>query len=155
MKIPGLARNRCFDFWVARTDGEELLVLLRDGELAGATQRSKHAVIAKLDGTMHEGALVRCLNPDHMANHGIALANWGSMIRDLSAFERFVPHSLCKELRKALAQPKSIREVQQEFASHDSTTVSIGIYLLLHRGQAVCNQLATHALGPELVIASP
>lgn len=155
MKIPGLAKNRCFDFWVSRADGEELLVLIREGEQAGASTATKHEILAALDGSIVDGALVRCLDPEHMAEHAIALANWGSMIRDLSAFERFVPHALCKDLVAAIAQPKTILQLQGLFASHDSTTVRIGIYLLLHRGHAVCKQLATHVLGPEHVIATP
>lgn len=154
-KIPGMSKTRCFDFWVARADGEELLVLLRDSERPDADPPTKHDILAKLDGSMHDDALVRCLDPDHMADHAIALANWGRMIRDLAAFERFVPQSLCKELAETIAQPKSIRQLQNEFAGHDSTTVRIGVYLLLHRGQAVCKQIATHMLGPEHVIAAP
>lgn len=154
MKVPGASKHRCFDFWVRRADGEELIVLLRESERDGANPTSKHETLAKLDGTTLDGALVRCFDPEHMADHAIALANWGSMIRDLSAFERFVPQTLCKELAAAIAQPKSIRQLQEEFAPHDSTTIRIGIYLLLHRGQAVCKQLATHILGPEHIIAA-
>lgn len=76
-------------------------------------------------------------------------------IRDLSAFERFVPQSLCKNIADAIIEPRSIYELQEEFASHDSTTVKVGIYLLLHRGQAICKQITTHALGPDHVIATP
>lgn len=155
MKIPGLAKNRCFDFWVSRPDGEELLVLLRPSEVTGATPAMKHEILASLDGTMHDGALVRCLDPEHMCGHTITLANWGTIIRDLSAFERFVPQTLRRDLAEAIAQPKTIQQLQQQFASHDITTVKIGIYLLLHRGHAVCKQLATHVLGPDHVIAAP
>ncbi len=154
-KIPGMPKNRCFDFWVHRADGEEFLVMLRESERADAEKPTRHQILAELDGKLHDGARVRCLDPDHMADHAIALANWGRMIRDLSAFERFVPHNLWKELAIAIAQPKSIRQLQEEFAPHDSTTVRIGIYLLLHRGQAVCKQIATHVLGPEHVIVAP
>lgn len=154
-KIPGMSKTRCFDFWVARADGEELLVLLRNSERADANPPTKHEILSKLDGTMHDGALVRCLDSDHMADHAIALANWGRMIRDLAAFERFVPQTLCKDLAETIAQPKSIRQLQDEFEFYDSTTVRIGIYLLLHRGQAVCKQIATHVLAPEHVIAAP
>jgi hypothetical protein len=155
MKIQGVSRSRCFDFWVRRADGEELLVLLRERERDGANPKSAHDILAKLNGTTLDGVLVRCLDPEHMADHAIALINWGSMIRDLSAFERFVPPALCKDLAAAITQPKSIRQLQEDFAPHDSTTIRVGIYLLLHRGQAVCKQIATHILGPEHVIAAP
>jgi hypothetical protein len=155
MKIPGASRHRCFDFWTRRADGEELLVLLRESERNVANSKSKHKILADLDGTTLDGALVRCLDPEYMADHAIALANWGSMIRDLSAFERFVPQTLSKDLATSIAQPKSIRQLQEEFALHDSTTIRIGIYLLLHRGQAVCKQIATHRLGPEHIIEAP
>jgi len=155
MKIPGASRHRCFDFWARRADGEELLVLLRESERKEANPNSRHEILAKLDGTALDGALIRCLDPEHMADHAIALANWGRIIRDLSAFERFVPQSLCKDLVAAIEQPKSIRQLQEEFAPCDSTTIRIGIYLLLHRGQATCRQIATHVLGPEHVIEAP
>jgi hypothetical protein len=155
MKIPGASRHRCFDFWARRADREELLVLLRESERKEANPNSRHEILAKLDGTTLDGALIRCLDPAHMADHAIALANWGSIIRDLSAFERFVPQALCKDLVAAIEQPKSIRQLQEDFAPCDSTTIRIGIYLLLHRGQATCRQIATHVLGPEHIIEAP
>lgn len=155
MKIPGASKGRCFDFWVHRADGEELLVLFRESEREGAAPGSKHEILAKLDGTTLDGAKVRCLNPEHMADHAITLANWGSIIRDLSAFERFVPHALCKDLAATIKQPKSIRQLQEHFAPYDNTTIRIGIYLLLHRGHAVCEQITTHMLGPNHIIAAP
>lgn len=155
LKIPGNGKHRCFDFWVDRADGEELLVLLRESERKGSRAKAKHEAMAALDGTRLDGVLIRCLDPEDMTGHEIALANWGRVIRDLSAFERFVPQSLCKALADSIVEPRSIQQLQEEFASHDSTTVRVGIYLLLHRGQAACKQIATHPLGPEHVITVP
>ena len=134
---------------------ESLEEVIEESERKEANPKSKHEILAKLDRTTLDGALIRCLDPAHMADHAIALANWGSIIRDLSAFERFVPQALCKDLVAAIEQSKSIRQLQEDFAPCDSTTIRIGIYLLLHRGQATCRQIATHVLGPEHVIEAP
>lgn len=155
IKFPERGRNRCFDFWVSRPEADELLLLLRDNERPDGPGTPKQKMVAELEGTMLEGARIRCLDPVHVAGQKVALANWGAIIRDLSAFERFVPQSLCNELAVAMTQPQTIRQLQEGFVNHDNTMVRVAVYMLLHQGRASCKQLETHALGPDHLISAP
>ena len=57
MKIPGASRHRCFDFWVRRADGEELLVLLRESERKEANPGFRQ-VLGRVLLSLREGASV-------------------------------------------------------------------------------------------------
>lgn len=90
-----------------------------------------------------------------MAQHRMALANWGTIIRDLAAFQRFVPEPLCRELLSALGSGKTVRQLQSELTNFDSSTIRLAIFMVLHRGHATCKQLETLPLGPDHVIELP
>lgn len=149
--IPEARPQRAFDFWVQRPDGDELLILLREGDSDSANEDAGTCV-RKLDATTIDGIPIRCLDPNNMAQHRIALANWGTIIRDLAAFQRFVPEPLCRELLSTLGSGKTIGQLQSELTDFDSSTVRLAIYMLLHRGHAACKQLATLSLGPNHLI---
>ncbi|QYF93041.1 hypothetical protein KY495_20440 [Massilia sp. PAMC28688] len=144
--VPDAKPIRAFDFWVKRKDGEEFLLLLRPGEKANATG------VALLADSVVLGALVRCVDPDDLAEHAIALNNWGVIIRDLGAFERFIPLQLSQAIKSNLGAGKSIMQLQKEHGDSDSSLVKLAIYSLLHKGLARSPQLGTEVLGPAHLI---
>lgn len=152
--IPDTRPQRAFDFWVQRPDGDELLILLREGDSDTANDDGGVSV-RTLDTKSIDGIPIRCLDPNDMAQHRTALANWGTIIRDLAAFQRFVPEPLCRELLSTLGSGKTIGQLQSELTDFDSSTVRLAIYMVLHRGHATCKQLVTVPLGPDHVIERP
>lgn len=153
--IPGSRPARAFDFWVKRVEGEELLVLMRSRDQKPSDNDEPTSDIQALSGTLVEGIPIRCIDPRDMTDHQIALANWGSIIRDLAAFERFIPEPLCTSVKAKLDSRKSIAQLQSELSDFDASTVRLAIFLLLHRGEAVCSELATHRLTRNHFIARP
>lgn len=153
--IPGSNPARTFDFWVKRVEGEELIVLMRNHDQKSSDNDEPASNIQALTGTFVEGIPVRCINPSDMNDHQIALANWGSIIRDLAAFERFIPEPLCNDVKARLDSRKSIAQLQSELSDFDASTVRLAIFLLLHRGEAVCSELATDRLTRNHLIARP
>jgi hypothetical protein len=152
--IPDTRPQRAFDFWVQRPDGDELLILLREDDSDTANENAGVSVRA-LEAKTIDGIPIKCLDPNDMAQHRTALANWGTIIRDLAAFQRFVPEPLCRELLCSLGPGKTIGQLQSELTDFDSSTVRLAAYMLLYRGHAVCKQLATLPLGPNHVIERP
>ncbi|WP_136223495.1 hypothetical protein [Massilia sp. Mn16-1_5] len=153
--IPGSRPVRAFDFWVQRAEGEELLVLMRNQVQKSSDNEEPASDIQSLSGTSVEGIPIRCIDPGDMTDHQITLANWGSIIRDLAAFERFIPEPLCNDVKARLDTRKSIAQLQSELSDFDASTVRLAIFQLLHRGEAVCSELATHRLTRNHVIARP
>lgn len=150
--IPDSIPQRAFDFWVQRPHGEELLILLREGDLDTPDQEAPDINVRALEKSSIGGIPVVCLDPKRVAQQRTALENWGTIIRDLAAFQRFVPEPLCRELREALGHGKTIARLQSELTDFDSSTVKLAVFVLLHRGQALCRQLVTHPLGPNHLI---
>lgn len=153
--IPDSRPQRAFDFWVQRSQGEELLLLKRTGELKADAEEDVALDAQALSDTSVQGISVRCIDPADLAQHRIALANWGSIIRDLAAFERFIPEPLYREIKANLGRGKTIAQLQSELPDFDGSTVRLAVYVLLHRGQAICSQLATGVLGSNHVIEHP
>lgn len=153
--IPGTRPARAFDFWVKRIEGEELLVLMRNRDQKASDNEEPTSDIQSLSGTLVEGLPIRCIDACDMNDHQITLENWGSIIRDLAAFERFIPEPLCNDVKAKLDSRKSIAQLQSELSDFDASIVRLAIYLLLHRGEAICNELATHKLTCNHLIARP
>lgn len=150
--IPDSSPQRAFDFWVQRPHGEELLILLREGAPDTPDQKAQDVNVRALEKSTIDDLPVVCLDPKELAQQRTALENWGTIIRDLAAFQRFVPEPLCRELREALGAGKTIAQLQSEFTEFDSSTVRLAVFVLLHRGHAACRQLTTHQLGPGHLI---
>lgn len=150
--IPDLRPARPFDFWLQRADGEEFLLLNHKGDKL--TPEGEENPISRLDGMAVEGIPIRCINSESLGLHRVALSNWGRIIRDLAAFSRFVPEPLCDQVKGALGSGKTIRQLQGEFAEFDSSTVQLAIFILLHQGQAFCQQLAHEEFTSDHVVTS-
>lgn len=153
MLIPDTRPRRAVDFWVESKQGEQLLVLQRSSatpEEDGVTPDETVTAPPLIDGMA-----VRYVPISDFDHARTRLTNWGWIIRDLAAFSRFVPESLCREVAMSIGGGKSIAQLQADLAEFDSSTVRLAVYLMLHRGQVVCRQLATHVLAPAHVVELP
>lgn len=152
--LPDTRPQRAVDFWAKSQHAEEFLVLRRS---PAAGTDTTPVPSADTEGEQHaiDGIPVRYVASSHFDQSRTKLTNWGWIIRDLAAFSRFVPESLCREVAASIGCGKSIAQLQAELHEFDSSTVKLAIYVLLHRGQAVCEQLATQALGPAHIVELP
>ena len=153
MLIPDTRPCRAVDFWVESKHGEQLLVLQRSSAASGGDGVTPDETVTA--PSLIDGMAVRYVPISDFDQARTRLTNWGWIIRDLAAFSRFVPESLCREVAMSIGGGKSIAQLQSDLAEFDSSTVRLAVYLMLHRGQAVCRQLATHALAPTHVVELP
>jgi len=149
LQLPNTKPRRAIDFWVQSRDSEEFLIIakasVQDSEEGGGA----------IPGEIIDGIPLRYVSIDEMGANATELKNWGWIIRDLSAFQRFVPEPLCKEVLATVDSGKSIAQLQAALPDQDSSIVKLAVYVLLHRGQVVCNELKTQLLGPSHFIALP
>lgn len=148
LQLPNAKPRRVIDFWVKSRDSEEFLIIAKAPALDSDDDGG--AMPTEIDGIP-----LRYVSIDEMGPNATELKNWGWIIRDLSAFQRFVPEPLCKEVLATVESGKSIAQLQAELPDQDSSIVKLAVYVLLHRGQVVCNELKTQLLGPSHFIALP
>lgn len=151
--VPGTKPQRPYDFWVRWVEREELLLVTPDSE-APEEIFSGDSDFVDVKKTAAGHIELRRVRPVEQSAYRIHLINWGWIIRDLSAFGRFVTPTLYQEVKAAIAGGKTVDELQREFSSYDSTIVKVAAYTLLHRGEAVCHQLASVMLSGDVRLYS-
>lgn len=135
--IPETAR--VVDFWVRRKDSECFVILLRHSELA---EEGKTCFPKKVQAWVEASrTTVVLLEPEQDADRLVLLKNWGSIIRDLSAFSRYVPRTLAVDIRAAIKEEISLEQLERDFEDQDPVLVRVAIFSLLHRGLVLCPQL--------------
>jgi len=140
--------SRIVDFWVRRKDSEYFVILLRQSELPeeGETSLPKK-VQSWLDASRTPVVLV---DPADDVRRLVLLENWGSIIRDLSAFARYVPRVLSEEVHKAIEDGLALEQLEQDFEDQDPVLARVALFSLLHQGLALCPQLEHSPLNSSM-----
>jgi len=149
LQLPDVKPMRAIDFWVKTADGEEFLLI------AKSPAQDNKDDDAALAGPVIDGVTLRYILAEDLAQNTTELKNWGWIIRDLSAFQRFVPEAVCKEALSAVGTGKSIAQLQADLPDQESSIVKLAIYVLLHRGEVICKELKTQVLGLGHLIELP
>lgn len=147
--IPGTAR--VVDFWVRTKDSEYFIILLTPSELASKEQPSLPTKVQVWVDT--SSTTVVLMDPSEDERRAVFLENWGSIIRDLSAFSRYVPNALAEEVLKAIRKNVSIEQLEQDFGDEDPVLVRIAAFCLLHQGRVLCPQLEKFELNSSMTFA--
>ena len=151
--IPDTKPKRVIDFWIKRKENDQFLFLLRPSEIAvgidGIT--TIPAFRAWAESNM---AIIKFIDPAVFHEKKILLTNWGWIIRDLSAFGRFLPPDLCNKVSKIIQLPASLADIERNFFDLDPILIRIAIFSLMHSGHAVCQDLDSAFFGPLSVIES-
>lgn len=149
LPLPNSKPQQAIDFWVQSRDVEEFLIIAK----APAQDNSEDATAVYRD--LIDGISLRYVPAEDVSQNAVELKNWGWIIRDLSAFQRFVPELVCKEVLSNVQSGKSIAQLQADIPEQDSSIVKLAVYVLLHRGQLVCKELKTQLLNPSHFIELP
>lgn len=151
--IPDTKPKRVVDFWVKRRKNDEFLFLLRPAEIAVGLD-DETTIPAFRTWAKSNRVAIKFIDPTGFRQQKILLTNWGSIIRDLSAFGRFLPPDLCNNVLKTIQSPASLEYLERNFYDVDPVLVRIAVFSLVHRGQAVCRAIDSALLGPFTVIES-
>ncbi|MCE3602815.1 hypothetical protein LXA47_04270 [Massilia sp. P8910] len=148
--LPRVLPKRVVDFWVRRKSGQEFWLLLRPSELDdnGAPTLSPGFHTWSTSG-QHT---IKLITPESLATSRQLLENWGWIIRDLSAFAKFVDKVFLDEVKIAVTDPVDLGRLECKFVERDPTLVRVAVFLLLHQGRALCHSLSAARIGPSTVI---
>ena len=140
--------SRIVDLWVRRKDSECFVILLRQSELPEEGKISlPKKVQSWLDASRTPVVLV---DPADDVRRLVLLENWGLIIRDLSAFARYVPRALSEEVHKAIEDGLALEQLEQDFDDQDPVLARVALFSLLHRGLALCPQLEHSPLNSSM-----
>lgn len=149
--IPDTKPKRVIDFWVKRRKHDEFLFLLRPSELPDGLDDALR-IPAFQTWAKSNNVDLKFVDPADLGEQKFLLTNWGWIIRDLSAFGRFLPPSLSGDVEKAVQSPISLEYLERHFFDVDPVLVRVAVFSLLHRGHAVCRALNSTFLDPSTVI---
>jgi len=144
--------SRAVDFWVRREGSDGFVILLKQSELEEDGSRSLPPKVQSwIDASRTAVILV---DPAELMPRKVLLENWGSIIRDLSAFFRYVPVKLTEEVRKATQDTISLGQIEQDFEDQDPVLARVALFSLLHRGLVLCPELEHAPLSSSMMFAS-
>jgi hypothetical protein len=141
--------KRLADFYTIRHGKEQLLFILPKG------QKQETFVQKELGPGFAEWCrqskieiqLVDTLAPQ--ANR-CAQENWGQILRELSAFSRYVTPQLRDAVRHELTEAQSLTELQIIFPKVDPLLLKVASFGLVHDGLAECPGLETEPFSSQL-----
>lgn len=143
--------SRVVDFWVQKKDSECFVILLRQSELA---EHGKTSLPQKVQAWVDASrTTVLLVDPGEHARRIVLLENWGSIIRDLSAFSRYVPRVLPEEVRETIKEHVSLEQLERDFEHQDPVLVRVAVFSLLHQGRVLCPQLEHSEINSTMTFA--
>ena len=148
--VPKTSPKRVVDFWVKRKAGGEFWLLLRPSELdSNLAPELPPAFRTWATSGQHA---VKLIKPDSLVVNKHLLENWGWIIRDLSAFGKFVDKNVLDAVRSAITIPVELGRLECDFFEYDPILVRVAAFSLIYRGQALCRSLGVARIGPTTVI---
>lgn len=131
--------RRVVDFYAVRANREELHICRTEAEA-----RDKQTLLDRCPGfanwCTHNELSVNYQDPMSSPQLSVARANWGQVIRELSAFRRYASTELVSAVRSELAQSLSLSQLRILFPKADPVILKIALFQLLHQGAAVAEE---------------
>ena len=125
--------GRLIDFWVARRDQEEMLVI----------ERGQGA--AKLPSSVQDIPL-RLVPAAELAAGAVWISNWLRMIPVINATRGLTPKALVRSALSLVRRPLALSYIEHELSVGDPAVVRGAIFELLRTGQLMAPILHTQAL---------
>ncbi len=141
--IPDSSSKRVVDFWVRYRDREELWLL----ERATDGSEKQREVLAAFALSNAAAAMSIRYVPEVRDDKLMYVANWGRIIRELSANRRFVSRNLTSLVKSHLSSPTSLGDLIDFFPAEDPVLVRSAAFALLHVGEAFCSDIDKQPIG--------
>ena len=146
-------RQRVVDFYTIREGKEELLFCATKAELdAGDAWLASWPGLT--DWCAHNQIGIR-FAPVFAQEDGVARANWEQIVRELSAFRRYVSSDLIAAVRSELEIPKSIDELSTQFRQTDPIVVKVAVLQLVHQGLAISMDFDQAPISSAMIFSAP
>jgi hypothetical protein len=148
--VPKAMPKRVVDFWVQTKEGGQFWILLRPSEM---DEDMAPDLSSEFRSWATSGRYtVKLIRPDSLVVNKNLLDNWGWIIRDLSAFGRFVDRKFLDAVRAAISSPTDLARLESDFLERDPILVRVAAFSLIHRGQALCRSLGDARICPSTMI---
>ena len=132
-RIGDAGDGRLIDFWVARRDHDEMLVI----------ERGQREV--KVPASIDDMPL-RLVPAAELSAAAVWVANWMRMIPVINATRGLTPKALVKSVLNLVREPLALSFVEHELSVGDPAIVRGAIFELLRTGQLTAPSLHTQAL---------
>jgi hypothetical protein len=149
--IPDTKPKRIVDFWVEKKASTEFLFLLSPAEIAKGFGDSS-SIPAFNAWSKNNRTTIKFINPVDFSRQKFWLINWGWIIRDLSAFGKYIPINLLDDMLELIRIEMSFENLELHFVDIDPVLVRIAAYHLLHNGRAICPSIRLGYVGPSSMI---
>lgn len=150
--ITDIKPKRVVDFWVKKNDQEELWLILRPSEHDWLAQGNAPTHAFKVWAEKNKLNL-RLLLPETFVKSQVWLDNWIEILGYLSPNVGVIPKSITKEIVDYATQPKTIRELEENFASTNRMLVRSAIFKLVHQGKLKIPDLEKSSLTRDTLVA--
>lgn len=145
-------KPRAVDFYVIRDGREQLWFCLTKAEV-----ESNQPLLERCPGFAHwcehhniEVVFVDMTEPVD----NVARTNWGHIVRELSAFRRYVSADLVSAIRSELSEPKTIADLWRMFPTVDPIVIKVGVFQLVHQGLATGSELGYLPISPAMIFSA-
>ncbi|MBZ2209813.1 hypothetical protein [Massilia soli] len=130
--------KRLVDFYAIRQEKEELSFILKPGEDPDCSPQELFGPGFVQWCHQSEIAVHLVDSEPASSNRQIMTNNWGHVLRELSAFGRYVPTQLTDSVLLELSKPRTLDELQLHYPKVDPILLKVASFSLLHRGLASC-----------------
>ena len=150
--ITDLQPERVLDFWVRRKDQEELWLILRPSENDWLHQDNAPTYAFKVWAEANNLKLLFLL-PENLVRSQAWQDNWIEILGYIASNVSAIPKSILKEIESYVAQPRTIRDIEGNFASVDKILVRSAIFQLVHQGILKIPDIEESPLKKSTIIA--
>ncbi len=138
------------DFWVGRLYSQEFLTLKELVPIKQDNAKPVGTSLAKLDCL--DDIPVRLIDTKEFDSRKLELENWGTIIRDVSAFSRYVSKQLLESILAAAHSPVQLSGIEESLDSVDPILVRVAAFTHMLRGTLICKSLKNQRLSGTSVI---
>jgi hypothetical protein len=145
--------KRLVDFYAIRHGEEEIWFVLTENE-------ERHRFLEEelapgfVEWCRQSAIKIRAVEPSVAEAAGCVTDNWAQILRELSAFGRYVPPQLTDAIRLEICEPQTLAELESIFPNVDPILLKVASFSLLHRGLAACPGLETQRFSAALPFAA-
>lgn len=145
--------KRLVDFYAIRNEVEELWFVLSKAE-EPESFCEKILGPGFLEWCRQRKITIRPVRPSAATGASCLAENWAHILRELSAFGRYVPCHLTESIRLEINEPQSLADLESLFPSVDPILLKVASFSLVHRGIATCHGLESQPFSAALPFTS-
>jgi hypothetical protein len=141
--------KRIPDFYVVRNGVEEICFLYTQAE-ANEAFNPAECWPGFAAWCRQNEIRITTLDPTAEGEDDVLLSNWGHVLRELAAFDRYVPGELRSAILGELRKPTTLLELEKRFNHVDPRLVQVACWSLIHSGKATCPCLVRRMLCADI-----